>query len=370
LNKHKAAVANAFPDAPIAWLTTGASCALNHLEILAYRSPILGIHLDWLDQKQPNNKRKSVAIEQPIDSDILGQDDDEIMGEDDDDIMGETDDNITGEGADIVPSLKQMVLHHVRKGAKERSSSFLVPRGRAAAVLRWLRLITLHQSAIWSLLRTSTVEKLAGLSLNLVQTTIPCDKEMESLESYFSSMEIPLNSDDIGLFVDAMQREGKKVDDFQGTYHCEAVLLSLYLLHHETRKHNATSSEFSAFVADDLAEAAGNFFPKVVAVSKRCCPVCNQLFQAVHKILGIPYTIIGTHAAYSACALPPFLPKQYAQAVADALEKRLEPALGVYMARLHNKQQFDRGSASPTYPEAVQSIKRTLRPDRISELEF
>jgi hypothetical protein len=279
--------------------------------------------------------------------------------------MGETDDNMTGEGADIVPSLKQMVLHD-RKGAKER---FVVPKGRAAAVLRWLRLITLHQSAIWSLLRTSTVEQLAGLSLNLVQTTIPCDdKEMEPLESYLSSMKIP--SHDIGLFVEVMQRQGKKVDDFQGTYHCEAVLLSLYLLHDETRKHNATSSEFPALVADALAEAAGNFFPKVVAVSKRCCPVCNQLFKAVHKILGIPYTIIGTHAAYSACALPPFLPKQYAQAVADALETRLKPALGDYIANLDDKQRIDRGSASPAYlPEAMHSIKRPRCPDLFDEPE-
>jgi hypothetical protein len=136
---------------------------VHHLEMLVYRSPILGIHLDWLDKKNPNYKRKSDEIETPTNSDI----------------SGEVDDNTTGEGADVVPSLRQMVVLHVKKGgragaAKEPSSSFLVSGGRGAAVLRWLRLITLHHFAIWSLLSTSTVKKLPQLSLNLVQTTLPC----------------------------------------------------------------------------------------------------------------------------------------------------------------------------------------------------
>jgi hypothetical protein len=218
-----------------------------------------------LTKKNPNYKRKSDEIETPTNSDI----------------SGEVDDNTTGEGADVVPSLRQMVVLHVKKGgragaAKEPSSSFFVSGGRGAAVLRWLRLITLHHFAIWSLLSTSTVKKLPQLSLNLVQTTLPCeDQAMQPLEPYFNGMEKPPNSDDIRLFVEAMERQEKDVDVFKGTYHCEAILLSLYLLHYETRDKKAASFDLPEFwksvgVADDLAKAAGDFFPGVVNYFMLC----------------------------------------------------------------------------------------------------
>jgi hypothetical protein len=354
LKKNKDAVADELQvDSDITRLTHQACWALHHLEMLAYRSPILGIHLDWLDKKNPNTKRKSNEIEKPTNSDISDEADDNRMDEIDDNIMGEADDNIMGEEADVVPCLKEMVVRNVKTGgrggaAKEPSSSFLVSGGRGAAVLRWLRLTTLHNFAIYNLLSTNTVKKLPQLSLNLVQTTLPCEDEaMQPLEPYFNGMETPLDSEDIRLFVEAMQRQEKNVDVFKGTYHCEAILLSLYLLHHETRDNEDASFGLPAFVADDLEKAAGNFFPGVVAVSKRCCPVCNQLFHTVHEILGKPYNIIGTHAAYSACALPPFLPKKYAQMVADALEKQLEPALENYLKGLRKRRTFDRGSSSP-----------------------
>jgi hypothetical protein len=175
---------------------------------------------------------------------------------------------------------------------------------------------------------------------------------MQSLQSYLSKMKKPKNSDDITLVIDALGRSEREVDKFTGTYHCEAILLSLYLLHYETRANAANDSDFSAFcksvgVDPLLAEAAGNFFTSVVAVSKRCCPVCKELFRVMYDVFKKQCSIMGSHTAYSPCALPPFLPKKYADMVADALETRLEQRLGDYITSQRNKQFRDRGSASP-----------------------
>jgi hypothetical protein len=328
LKKHEARVEkDRQSDTDIQKLTNKATWALHCLQMLAYGNPIIGIHLDWLDKKNPNNKRKSKEVENPTNGDI------------------------TGEEADIVPSLKGMVLGQSDGTAKALSSTFLVSGGRGAAVLRWLRLITLHHFAIWTLLSTKTVLKLPQLSINLVKTGLPIElNQMQSLQSYLSKMKKPKNSDDITLVINALERSEREVDIFRGTYHCEAILLSLYLLHYEARANAA--NDFSALcqsvgVDPFLAEAAGSFFTRVVAVSKRCCPVCNELFRVMSDVLKKQYSITGSHTAYSPCALPPFLPKKYADMVADALETRLETRLGEYVTVQRNRQFQDRGSASP-----------------------
>jgi hypothetical protein len=331
LKKHEACVDKNYQDnSDIRKLTDEASWALHYLEMLAYRNPIIGIHLDWLDKKNPNNKRKSDEVQNPTNGDI------------------------TGEGADIVPSLK---AYGPAGPAKEPSSRYLVSGGRGAAVLRWLRLITLHHFSVWTLLSTAMVQKLPQLSINLVQTRLPYElHEMQSLESYFRDMKNPPRSEDITLIVEALQRqETDNVDVFKGTYHCEAILLSLYLLSYETRK-NADEGfdDLSRFyqslgVPRILADDAGNFFTRVVAVSKRCCPVCNELFRVMERELGKSYNIMGSHTTYSPCALPFFLPKKYADMVADELEERLKPQLKNYITVQRHRRTFDRGSQSPVY---------------------
>jgi hypothetical protein len=321
LKKHEARVNKNHQDkSDIYKLTDEANLALHSLEMLAYRNPIIGIHLDWLDKKNPNNKRKPNEDENPTNGDI------------------------TGEEADIVPSLKGIVL-------KKPSSTFLVSGGRGAAVLRWLRLITLHHFAIWTLLSTDTVLKLPQLSINLVKTGLPIElNQMQSLQSYLSKMKKPKNSDDITLVINALGRSEREVDIFRGTYHCEAILLSLYLLHYETRANAAVDFDlFCQSVGVDplLADAAGNFFTRVVAVSKRCCPVCNQLFRVMYQVLRKQYSIMGSHTAYSPCALPPFLPKKYADMWRMHLKNLLEPRLDDYIMLQRNNQFRDRGSASP-----------------------
>jgi hypothetical protein len=320
LKKHQARVNKNHQDnSDIYKLTNEANSALHCLEMLAYRNPIIGIHLDWLDKKNPNSKRKPNEDENPTNGDI------------------------TGEEADIVPSLKGMVLGQ---------SAFLVSGGRGAAVLRWLRLITLHHFAIWTLLSTDTVLKLPQLSINLVKTGLPTElNQMQSLKSYFSEMKKQRKPEDITLVIEALVRSERDVDIFKGTYHCEAILLSLYLLHYETRANEADGFDLSACcqsvgVDPLLAEAAGNFFTRVVAVSKRCCPVCNELFRVMSDVLKKQYSIMGSHTVYSACALPPFLPKKYADMVADALETRLELELGNYITLQRRRRFRDRGSAS------------------------
>jgi hypothetical protein len=331
LKKHEACVDKNYQDnSDIRKLTDEASWALNHLEMLAYRNPIIGIHLDWLDKKIPNHKRKLDEVQNLPNGDI------------------------TGEAADILPSLKALALNGPAGAAEEPSSRYLISGGRGAAVLRWLRLITLHHFSIWTLLSTATVQKLPQLSINLVQTRLPYEPhEMQSLESYFRDMKNPPRSEDITLIVEGLQRqETDNVDVFKGTYHCEAILLSLYLLSYETRNADESFDDLSRFyqalgVPRILADDAGNFFTRVVAVSKRCCPVCNELFRVMERELGNSYNIMGSHTTYSPCALPFFLPKKYADMVADELEKRLEPQLKDYITVQRHRRKFDRGTQSP-----------------------
>jgi hypothetical protein len=336
LKKHEERVKkNRQDNADISKLTDHANWALHSLRVLTYRSPIIGIHFDWLDRKNPNNKHKLNEDENPTNGDI------------------------TGEEADIVPSLKEMVLGQSDGAAKKPRSTLPIPGGRGAAVLRWLRLITLHHFSIWTLLSTVTVRKLPQLSINLVQTRLTHDElnQMQSLQSYLKSYLSKMKepkikeskmSDDITRVINALQRSVGEVEIFRGTYHCEAILLSLYLLHHETRA-NVDFRVFCQSVGVDprLADAAGNFFTRVVGVSKRCCPVCNELFRVMYYEFNKEYSIMGSHTAYSPCALPPFLPKKYADRVAAKLENDLEPKIRDYIQLQQNKQFGDSGSASP-----------------------
>jgi hypothetical protein len=316
-------------------LTSNANWALHCLQLLAYGNPIIGIHLDWLDKKNPNNKKRKLnEVENPTIGDI------------------------TGEEVDIVPSLERMDLDQSDGAAKGPSSRVRVSGGRGAAVLRWLRLITLHHSGIRTLLSTKTVLKLPQLSISLVQTGLPTElNEMQSLESYLRKME-KLKNDDINLVMETLRCSEREVEKFTGTYHCEAILLSLYLLHYETNyealANAANESDFSGFyksvgVDPVLAKAAGNFFTRVVAVSKRCCPVCNELFGVMDAVFNgkKPSSITGSHTTYYPCALPPFLPKKYADMVAQNLEARLGLRLPEYITTQRKKLFKDRGSASP-----------------------
>jgi hypothetical protein len=45
----------------------------------------------------------------------------------------------------------------------------------------------------------------------------------------------------------------------------------------------------------------------IIGVSKRCCPVCQQVLQILNT--GKPFIVRGSHTKISACTLPTWLPE-------------------------------------------------------------
>jgi hypothetical protein len=195
---------------------------------------------------------------------------------------------------------------HLRPGA---DGAFPISKhGTTAAILRWLRLITLYQVAISSLVYAPTLERLLALSLKVIKISMP--------QGHKTGGSIrPSEAHNTGRTRSEVLRGGRNLGDiktFGRTFHCEAILLSLFVMCHDNATHIG--------VSEDLKQTARTFFPHVLGVSKRCCPVCAELCQVMSRNLKDPVVTTGTHSTYTPCCLPPFRPKVYAEEVATKLQ--------------------------------------------------
>lgn len=132
------------------------------------------------------------------------------------------------ETADAIPGVGDLSL-----GVEK---SFPVDEGPVAAIPRWLRLITLHTCSVESLANTTTRSKLEKLDVKILQSSLlQADTDMEPLAACLKRF-IPATDDQDSLLkeVERLAKSGA-VERFSGTWHCEAVLLSLYLCHARTQ---------------------------------------------------------------------------------------------------------------------------------------
>lgn len=142
---------------------------------------------------------------------------------------------------------------------------------------------------------------------------------------------------------------------FGGTYHCEALLLSLHLFK-QTCESDISLMKFLETndhqISVDFLKSLGDL-SAAIAVSKKCCPSCGSLVEAVNQTRALErektsskglskadilrkyssFIYAGTHSNWSAVALPSFLPKPYFDFALQKAREALGDYLGCYSSR-------------------------------------
>jgi hypothetical protein len=309
-------IANTEVQELVNWTTQ----SMLYLKLISYNSPLLPVHLEWFLK---SGSQSPIFYKKDLDGDV----------------EMDMQDNLDAEENETSVD----ILDH------RYNAIFGVACSYAKAIVRWLRLTTLHTHCVESLIHTSTISKLRKLEIRLITTPLPEeDPQMENLQSFLEARipEIPaVEVTSLVKEIEKLARISRLPDEFKGSFHCEAILLSLYLLAKEGKDHVG--------VDDELKNWAGNLFPQLVAVTKACCPVCATLVDVVANELQIKIDFSGIHRDFTPCALPPWLPKRYAKKVADRLEPQLDEAINEKRLALEMQRRKDRGSQSPSNVDVV-----------------
>ena len=334
-----------------------AAGSIRNLFYLAYYSPLLGIHLKWLLElssptasQQPTSdfnqglihgqRVETTICQQPVQpAAIRGSQIRKSKKRDADQLDALEESSFHSDGGKMFKALDEILDSDI---VPNRDELFPIRDYAVTSILRWLRLITLHTCSIESLALTDTCNKLKSLDVKLLQTTLPQgDTDMEPLDACLERL-IP-DLKDREAFSDTVRTLSKNhTVEFRGTWHCEALLLSLYLLSLDGKDRDGVPCK--------LRWDANTLFPHIVAVSKECCPVCTTLFQAVSEQQHWEATaVIGSHQTYSACALPPWLPKRFCDKVTEILEDQLRLSIDERLEVSRRQRRFSRGSVSPIF---------------------
>ncbi|KAL5439968.1 hypothetical protein PMIN05_005089 [Paraphaeosphaeria minitans] len=204
------------------------------------------------------------------------------------------------------------------------------------AMLKYLDVVTLHQAALQSLWnrgeRSTAKAFLDKAQFVHVQLRQPSkDKSMSSIDTVLQRHIQVEQADMVKQFLinECNLNKGTLLAEerFPGTTHCETILMSLYLIAAE-RKNLLDNSEStkkierlrlpSQFITDQFAGKM-----TVLPVSKRCCPACNALFTFCIKGMGKDVSYPGSHATWSAVALPPWIPRKAGLAVLEAVKSEV-----------------------------------------------
>jgi hypothetical protein len=281
-----------------------------YLQQLSYTSSLLALHIEWFLHVTSCVYSGTV----PVGKSAKGPDDDIEMQEE-----NET-------GLDCID--------------QKFDTNFGVTSSYATAVVRWLRLTTLHTYSVIQLTIDHTLSKVGSLEVCLVKAWLPYeDEELQNLEQYLSGKVPAIHTTQFVKEVQKLARESGTADAFKGSFHCEAMLLSLYLMAREGNEHAGVNS--------NLRSWAGNLFPRLVAVTKACCPVCATLVEVVATELEIGISFTRSDGDFTPCALPPWLPRKFADIVAKRLERQLDTAIDDKLFALDKRWRKDKGSESP-----------------------
>ena len=281
---------------------------------LAYNSRLLGLHLSTIFR---DGKRKA---ESP--SEDLSQEADTDLESDAQGLQRLRD-------ADMANSIATLSFHP--------DAQFPINSSLAQGVVRWARMITLHQHSVESLVNTGARTRLNSFDAKYVHTRVgQVDSDMESLRSCVSCL--IKDPEDAALLIDELSARPDS-DTFNGTFHCETVLMSLYLLSSSGHSHPGVSAE--------LLSHSRSLLPQLIAVSKGCCPVCSLVLQTITGKFSKRVTALGSDPTYSPVCLPPWLPRNVASTVLAGLQQKAKEALYEKLGELRSRQKISRSSQSP-----------------------
>jgi hypothetical protein len=79
----------------------------------------------------------------------------------------------------------------------------------------------------------------------------------------------------------------------------------------------------------------------VIGVSKRCCPVCQQLLNIFNSLTPEkPFIVRGSHSKITACTLPTWLPENFVNSMNNIFGSQLRGELSELIGRksvVHNR---------------------------------
>lgn len=303
---------------------------LGILEDFAFCRGPLPLHIEWYLGRGNN----SSAEDPSVDSSLMQHVEDTTFGEEQD--------------ISVIPELAYAPF--------ESDLEFPVETEKVHAFVRWLRLTTFHQHSVYFLMKTDSFDRIHNISFGLIRTPVPeAPSDMESLQTCLAGVSIS-QADREQIERDILTNsEPLDPDLFTGTYHCEAVLLSLYLSSKSGHRHPS--------VPDLLRYEARRMLVTLCTVSTACCPICATLYT----IAG--FTRPSTPGKYSSdgCCLPPWLPREYAAAVAAELDINLQAAVNQRIKEMNTYTDstgkgLARGSQSPV-PSAKQPVGARVNHD-------
>jgi hypothetical protein len=263
------------------------------------------------------------------------------------------------------------------------------------AALKYLDLICLHQKAVNSLgknsgdrhdkttrdfLRTTKFEYIRCFQDQADGNMMSMRNVMETLK-FSSGDEIgPDNIAEIKAFIQKHERRKDKpvISDtkwedeksFDGTFHCETLMLALQLLYKtQAARDEAGSDENSEhpylqLPSKDIVDSFANP-AKVLPVSKRCCPTCHALMNYVNENADEKILYPGHHENWFTAALPPWLPREAGMAVIKAAETKLVERIEEYLRSGTPSSDSSTGT-SPITTYRVVSLEG-IEPDGIPE---
>ncbi|RPA85011.1 hypothetical protein BJ508DRAFT_338968 [Ascobolus immersus RN42] len=219
------------------------------------------------------------------------------------------------------------------------------------ACLKWLRTTTEHYSSL-SVLLSPVVRanirrcKVSMLDLKFVQDTR--DDDMMGVEEFFDDIHCSqlTRNDRLRLSNDLKALFGTHsgLTKFSGTIHAETALLLLCLM---------VSEGYESMLPADVVATVRFLDPRYIGVSKKCCPVCNEVVKLAERKLDITISYSGAHSTYSACRLPPWIPSVYAQEITSAVEANILRDFIIPRSRkLREALRKTRGSGTPAAPNA------------------
>jgi hypothetical protein len=254
--------------------------------------------------------------------------------------------------------------------------------------LGWLDLICLHMSSIATLMGKDSpspydvrVSKIIlNANVSLVKATMPYRDEQlyvkKYLDKYVMDTGKTLTEAQVSKIVEWTKTHGRGLSDrhlnsdsdmkmFSGTYHCETIMLVLYLLERYwdeiiDPEPNLDLDDPTSMVRDKSklhlrlpSRRVTSTFKDaldVLQVSKRCCPACNALVSHVIANYKADMIYPGNHTQWYPIALPSFTEIGAGRAVISAAKSALQGRFNKISKETQTKNMPAKRYISPASP--------------------
>ena len=333
-----------------------------------FKSHLGWIYCCWYSTPNPKSGGQStVGDEAPGPSQI--QEDLDVDPEDVEDDLGDDFPRNDGGGGgdDVGVDLDDLTFIKGRDNWRRDANKYLDFLLAHASAISYLGLNSPRETENQK--RVSAVVKNAVFETIIVKPASK-DRKMLSMEKLLADFEVcyelgPLPPDLQEILIYRIKEMHQRLhgyrpdfqsESFSGTYHCETALMSLELLARH-RKLHAGADESINPTANRVALPHRRITDKLTSismlpVSKLCCPACSCLLEYL-RLQSRTILHPGGHANWSACALPPWLPKDAGQHVLDKASSVLRDRIWDIMVEEAKYFEQETGYPSPPHYESV-----------------